>query len=125
MLQVLPLSAEYYSFTVSAGEGSRLSFATMYVQSNDLFFSPGEKGMSLVGEMASMGNVTQEIQLYDAGTEINQAPGMGSSQAPRQDGPDSGATENKPVMPVDPAMAEYSYPMVSAVIRVTIDGQEM
>ena len=110
-----------YEFTVTAGEGAKLSFATMYVQSNDLFFSPGEMGLSLSGEMAATGDVTDQIHLYDAGTEVNQEPGSGSDQAPRQMDPDTGASEEKPVMQVDPMMADFAYPAVAEVIKVTVE----
>lgn len=112
---------ESYTFSLEAAAGDKLSFATMYVQSNDLFFSSTEEGLSLGGDMGVTGNITRRVSLYDAGTEINQEPGRGSSQAPRQPGPDSGMREEKPVMMVDPGMAEFSYPSVDQVLRVTVE----
>jgi hypothetical protein len=110
-----------YSFTISAHSGQRLSFATMYVQSNDLFYSPGEEGLALFEMSAPKeGDVTSAITLYDAGTEVNQAPGSGSYQAPRQSGPDTGSSENQPVRPVSSVSDGFSYPDVDAVIKVTI-----
>ena len=107
-----------YSFTVTAEEGDRLSLATMLVQSNDLFYAPDEAGIDLFpgGNMAS-GEITAEFALWDAGTEVNQAPGFGLDQAPRQAGPDTGADEGGNVRIVDDA---YTYPPVDAVLRVTI-----
>ena len=48
-----------YSFTVHAKAGTTLYFATMFVQSNDLFFAPGE-GIELVAAdgMAAMGDLS-------------------------------------------------------------------
>jgi len=110
-----------YSFTVKAHDGQRLSFATMYVQSNDLFFSPGPDGIALFDmEMAAHGTVTQSVWLYDAGTEKNERPGSGPNQAPRQSGPNTGMSENKPVAAIADAMDGFSYPAVASVIRVTI-----
>jgi len=39
---LLPGSA--YEFSVTAKAGDRLSFATMFVQSNDLFYAPHQAG---------------------------------------------------------------------------------
>jgi len=112
-----------YTFEVEAAEGTYLSFATMYVQSNDLFFSPGMKGLALTGEMASSGNVTDEIVLYDAGTEVNEEPGMGPNQAPRQSRANTGPDEMGMVQPVSMVDDNFMYPAVSQVIRVTVDHQ--
>jgi hypothetical protein len=92
-----------YEFTVTAAPGSWLSFATMYVQSNDLFFSPGSAGLALYDAAGTpiSGDITGQIGLWDAGTEINQEPGVGTDQAPRQTGPNTGADENGPVQIVN------------------------
>ena len=48
----------------------RLSFATMYVQSNDLFLAPGDTGIALfIDEQPISGDVTALVRLWDAGTE--------------------------------------------------------
>lgn len=108
-----------YEFTVTAKPGMRLSLATMFVQSNDLFYAPGERGLPLfdVSGKPIQGDVTNRIQLWDAGTEKNQEPGLGPDQAPRQPGPNIGTSESNPVGPVNDG---FTYPDVSAVIRVTI-----
>jgi hypothetical protein len=87
-----------YEFTFSTTmTTSRLSLATMLVQSNDIFASPDGQGIPVFGPDGSlwMGerDVTDELTFWDAGTELNQAPGLGPDQAPRQAGPDSGAAE--------------------------------
>ncbi len=107
---------ESYSFTVSAVPGDALSFATMLVQSNDLFYAPAEAGIPLFsGDRATSGDVTSQIMLWDAGTEVNEAPGAGINQAPRQAGPNTGATEGGTVGLVSDG---FTYP--SPVLRVTI-----
>lgn len=111
-----------YHFTVTAYDGQALSFATMYVQSNDLFFSPDVNGLPLFDMAApTMGDVTTTILLYDAGTEVNEAPGTGPNQAPRQSGPNTGRTENQPVTPIHDRMDGFTYPTPAQVIRVTIE----
>ncbi|MEM7415104.1 MAG: spondin domain-containing protein [Gemmatimonadota bacterium] len=109
---------ESYSFEVVGQRGDRLHLATMYVQSNDLFFSPSDQGIDLFnGRNAISGDITAEFRLYDAGTEVNEWPGIGPNQAPRQAGPDTGADENGVVARVNDG---FDYPDVGDVIRVTI-----
>jgi hypothetical protein len=38
--------------------------------------------------------VVGALALWDAGTEVNELPGVGLSEAPRQSGPDTGPDEN-------------------------------
>ena len=109
---------ESYSFEVTGMPGDRLSFATMFVQSNDLFYAPADAGLDLFpGGTALNGDVTGMILLWDAGTEVNEQPGIGLYQAPRQAGPDSGMDESGTVRQVNDG---YAYPDVSDVIRVTV-----
>ena len=110
-----------YTFTFSAREGEKLSFATMYVQSNDLFFGPDDSGIDLFPNGVALdGDITSMIMLYDAGTEVNEEPGVGANQAPRQTGPNTGADEGGNVQLIADAADGFTYPAVSAVIAVTI-----
>ena len=108
-----------YSFTVSVGEDEKVSFATMYVQSNDLFFSPGPEGLSFAMDMGD-GDVTDHIILYDAGTEMNEAPGEGPNQAPRQSTPNTGMDEMGAVTPVMDIDDGFMYPATDSVLHVTV-----
>ncbi|HEY3215280.1 MAG TPA: spondin domain-containing protein [Candidatus Eisenbacteria bacterium] len=113
-----------YQFTITAKPGERLSLTTMFGPSNDLFFAPKEAGIALfdkAGEPMSA-DVTSQLVLWDTGTEVNQEPGFGPDQAPRQSAPNTGASERKPVMPVKDA---FSYPPVAQVIKVTITPSAM
>jgi hypothetical protein len=108
-----------YEFTVKAQAGQSLTLAFMFGQSNDLFYAPDGSGIALfdrAGRPVS-GDITKYFQLWDAGTEVNQEPGVGADQAPRQKMANTGAAEAKPVGPVHDA---YSYPKTNQVIRVTI-----
>lgn len=109
-------------FTVTALPGDRLQFATMFVQSNDLFFAARDGGIALfdASGRATHGNVTRQIGLYDAGTEVNQAPGAGPDQAPRQAKPNTGTSERVPVTLVADRHDGFTYPPVDAVIEVEI-----
>ncbi len=109
------LPGESYEFTFDAEEGESLSFATMLVHSNDLFFSPSDKGISLFpGGSALSGDITSNIMLWDAGTEVNELPGVGIHQPARLNG---GTDENGNIRVVNDG---FTYPAVSDVIKVTI-----
>ncbi len=116
-----------YSFSFEASAGDRLSFATMFVQSNDLFFGPDENGIALFDEMGHpiQGRITRHIDLWDAGTEVNQEPGVGADQAPRQAGPNTGADEMGLVQLVADSGDGYTYSPVAALVRVTISVDSM
>ena len=122
------LPGQAYEFEVKVtSDAPYLSFATMFVQSNDLFVGPGEGGIALIDmdgmAMEGMQDVTAELQLWDAGTEANEEPGVGGDQAPRQSGPNMGLPEIEgTVRVVDDG---YSYPDVSALVKVTIDKAMM
>lgn len=116
---ILPGGA--YEFTFTATEGMRLSFITMFGQSNDLFYAPKQaidlfdaKGDPLTGD------ITSQLLLWDAGTEVNQAPGVGDEQAPRQKMANTGKAENGKVGMVKDG---FTYPNTSDVLRVTIKAE--
>ena len=116
-----------YRFTITAAPGQYLSFATMFVQSNDLFYGPDENGIALFDDMGApiAGRVTRHVDLWDAGTEVNQQPGVGDDQAPRQAGPDTGADEMGVVRLIADSGDGYRYPPVAAVVRVVICPHDM
>jgi hypothetical protein len=116
---ILPGGAYEFSFTAS--EGMRLSLIAMFGQSNDLFYSPtraielfDDKGNPLTGD------ITDSLVLWDAGTEVNQAPGLGDEQGPRQKAPNTGKVENGKVSLVKDG---FTYPETKSVLRVTITAE--
>ena len=111
------------SYAFNAGPGHYLSFATMFVQSNDLFYGPDMNGIALYdGDGAALtGDITGLIDLWDAGTEVNEAPGVGDNQAPRQTGPDTGAAENGTVQLVADVNDGFTYPTDEEIIQVTLE----
>jgi hypothetical protein len=86
-----------YEFTVTATpDAPLLSMATMFVQSNDVFIAPRPEGIELFdtdGDALAEMDITDQLMLWDVGTEANEAPGSGPNQAPRQSGADTGAAE--------------------------------
>ena len=109
---------ESYSFTFDAQSGEFLSFATMLVQSNDLFVAPDDAGADLfpAGRMLT-GDITHLLDLWDAGTETDQVPGAGPDQAPRQAGPNTGAADANPLVRL---VQDERYPALEDMIRVTV-----
>jgi hypothetical protein len=120
------LPGKAYEFTFEAHPGDRLTLTTMFGQSNDLFYAPKEGGIALFekGKPVS-GNVTAQLYLWDAGTEVNQEPGFGPDQAPRQPAANTGAAEKKPVRLIGAVKDGFTYPAVGAVLRVTIASSAM
>ena len=103
-----------YEFEVSVGSGERLSLATMFVQSNDWFYAFGPQGL----EFPASGDVTDQLLLWDSGTEVNQPEGAGPDQAPRQAMGNLGAAENGNVTQVNATTA--GIPATTEVIKVTV-----
>ena len=65
------------------------------------------------------GDVTDQIYLWDAGTEVNQEPGLGPDQAPRQGGAGAGAAD--PNTSVRMAADDFAnLPAVDDAIQVTL-----
>lgn len=109
-------------FQVTVRPGDRIAFTTMFVQSNDLFYAPAPQGIALFNAAGDLvtGDVSKEVVLWDSGTEINEAPGLGPNQAPRQSGPNTGLSEGGVVRPVNDG---FAYPAVTDVIRVTFSAK--
>jgi len=126
-----PSDAYEISFTAGPNEvpgtGMRFSFATMFIQSNDLFYATAPEGIALFDANGSPIQGVQLVELYDAGSEEDQEPGTGLDQAPRQQGPNTGPDGEGSVarvMDTDgdgrPDDDGFSYAPTSEVIRVTM-----
>lgn len=115
------LPGDSYEFTFNASQGMRFNLITMYGQSNDLFYSPKAALDLFDGDGNPLvGDITDKLLLWDAGTEKNQAPGFGDEQAPRQKMANTGATENGVVSAVKDGL---EYPNVKDVLKVTVEAQ--
>jgi hypothetical protein len=107
-----------YELTISAMPGDRLSLTLMMGQSNDWFYAPAESGIELFKNgKAISGDITSEIMMWDAGTEVDQEPGIGSEQGPRQKRPNAGKAENGVVHKIQDGKL---YSTAFSVMRVTI-----
>jgi len=110
-----------YEFELSASPGQSLSLAWMFGQSNDLFFSNERPIALFAGGKPVGGDMTAQVSLWDAGTEVNEEPGLGPNQAPRQKSPDAGTAEKQSIAYV---RDRYHYPSTGQVLRVTITPSE-
>jgi hypothetical protein len=107
-----------YEATISAVPGDRLSLTLMMGQSNDWFYAPAESGIELFKNgKAISGDISSQMMLWDAGTEVDQEAGIGSNQGPRQKGPNTGKAENGVVRTV---LDGKTYSNAAAVLRVVI-----
>ena len=68
----------------------------MFGQSNDLFYS-NDRPIALFDAAGKpvRGDMTPQLSLWDAGTEVNEEPGLGPNQGPRQKTPEAGVAEHQ------------------------------
>jgi hypothetical protein len=107
-----------YEFEITAEPGQTLSVAWMFGQSNDLFYS-NDRPIALFDAAGKPvdGDMTAQLSLWDAGTEVNEEPGLGPNQGPRQKTPDAGTPEHNAVAHV---RDKFSYPVIGKVLRMNI-----
>jgi hypothetical protein len=107
-----------YETTFTAAPGDRLSITLMMGQSNDWFYAPADTGIELFENgKAVSGAISSKLFLWNAGTEADQEPGIGSDQGPRQKAPNTGKRENGVVQKVQDGKG---YSDAASVLRVTL-----
>lgn len=113
-----------YEFSVNAGRKQKLSFVTMLASTNDLFFGPDGSGISLYDENGDpiSGDVTEQVYLWDAGTEVNEEPAVGANTVGMQSGPDTGMVEDGNVLKIEDVTNGFAfdYPPVNELIKVSV-----
>lgn len=112
-----------FEFQVTAEPGQKLTFASMYVPSNDIFFAPKQSGIELFDDddNARSADVTSQIGVYDAGTEKNQKPGFGPLSAPLQENPGDGIDEDGNVRSISNVDDGFSYTTGSDLLTVEVE----
>lgn len=119
---ILPGGA--YEFSFSASPGDKLSLATMFVHSNDWFYTSTDEDDSIslfdANGQAVTGDVTNQVALWESGTEVDEEPGTGINQAPRQATPNTGTAEQAGVGSL--ASKGKSVTLNGPVIRVTLSA---
>jgi hypothetical protein len=116
-----------YEFNVQAVDGDKFAFVTMFVPSNDWFYTTTDadnsldlfiNGQPISGEVAA-----SEFAIWDAGTEADEEPGAGPNQVQRQAGPDTGnADPDTRVSSIGGRGQSVS--LNGSVLRVTITPQQ-
>jgi hypothetical protein len=117
-----------YEVTFTAGKKQSVSFAAMFGESNDWFFAPGPAGIALYDAAGNpvSGDVTSQVSLWNAGTEIDQEPAVGDATGPKQPSPDFGAPDPDPnvrEIPLDVVLSDgthFARPATNQMIKVTL-----
>ena len=108
------LPGHSFKFSFYAGPNHKLSFATMYGLSNDGFYAPDGDGINLYDNGTPVtGDITSQIMLWDAGTEMNQMPGPDNTH--------DGAETGDPVQLMSAVGDGYDYGMVDTNLKVMLD----
>ena len=110
------------AISLTVNDWQHVTVAFMFGQSNDIIIA----GLGMVlfdGDGDPIyGDVTSELRYYDMGTEVNQEPGVGSDQAPRQAAPATGAPESADVFGFDTTDASgFTYPAIGSVLTLSAD----
>lgn len=116
-----------YEFTIQAVEGDKFDFVTMFIPSNDWFYTATDADNSLDlfvdGQPLSGVIPAAEFAIWDAGTEADEEPGTGPNQVQRQG-------EGGNIGPADPntsvssiAGRGQSVSLNGPVLRVTVTPQ--
>jgi hypothetical protein len=100
----------------------------MFGQSNDAFIGFGPEGVALLDEQGNAraaaeiaADVQKKLILWDAGTEANEVPGAGATQAPRQGTPNTGpADPDTAVRRYGDATNDLAGPMAGGALAVTV-----
>ncbi|MBK7862366.1 MAG: spondin domain-containing protein [Archangiaceae bacterium] len=105
-----------YEIEISAVPGDRLSLVTMYGWSNDWVFATPENGIDLFdGDQPRFGPLTEELHVYDVGSELSEEPFIGPNTGPQQSGPDVGPLDTDTRVRI----ADYTAP-VSTHLSVSL-----
>jgi hypothetical protein len=119
------LPGSKYQFSFQASPGDALSFASMLAATNDVFFAPPATGVALFDTSGTpiSGDISDQISLWDAGTEGNEEPGIGPNTVTNQLAPNTGSPGEGMVQLLSAVNDGYTYPAASAVLKVSITAQ--
>ena len=114
-----------YKFTVDAGRKQKLFFATMLAATNDVFLAPSGAGIALYLDNGSpiTADVTSQVSLWDAGTELNEEPFIGPNTVTNQGTVNTGAVDTNSKVRKIGTVTEgfvFAYPAVATLVKVTV-----
>ena len=86
---------QHVEFTLQARPGDQLTLITSLLETNDFYFSTNEWGIALYDANGRPRTIaaTKFINMWDAGTEVNEEPSRGKFQPARQPWANSGAAD--------------------------------
>jgi len=117
------LPGEKATQSIEALPGEALTVAAMFGESNDVFIAAMGAPLFDADLQPQDTDASSLVTLWDAGTEVNEEPGLGDNQAPRQSAPGQGEDEGGTVEPITGQDAEgFTYPAPEDMIslRITI-----
>lgn len=113
-------------FLTDAQPGDLIELGMMWSQSNDVFVATPPGGVPLFDENANPVASLTGLSLWDAGTEMNQEPGAGSTQAPRQSAPGEGTQENGVIRKLegDKDVMGFQYPPLADTLEIVVSREQ-
>jgi hypothetical protein len=111
-----------YQFSFDASPGDALSFATMLAATNDVFFGPKDTGIALFDGhgMPISGDISDQVSLWDTGSEGNEEPGIGPNTVTNQLAPNTGTAGEGKVQLLSAVNDGFAYPLASSVLEVNV-----
>jgi hypothetical protein len=94
----------------------------MFGQSNDWFYSNDRPIALFASGKPVSGDMSAQVSLWDAGTEVDEEPGLGPNQGPRQKDAEAGVREHQAIAH---ATGKWSYPKSGFRLTVTPQGDAM
>jgi len=110
-------------FQFRARPGDHLSFITGKLAANDKFIGSGPRGIPLFHDdgRPQLGNLGWALGLFDAGTEVDESPGLGPNQFERQVGVGAGLAEHGVIREVRGEWMGWSYPRADRLVYVRLE----
>ena len=117
---MLPGESAYV--VANVGPEDRVDVVFMFGQSNDTLVATPPGGVAFVPPLSEVGfSMAADLHLYDAGTEVNEEPGAGPNQAPRQAAPDTGIPEGGVITETSGMDAQgYAWPSIPEFLTLTV-----
>ncbi|HYQ42189.1 MAG TPA: spondin domain-containing protein [Polyangiaceae bacterium] len=92
---------------------------------NDLFYGPDGGGIVLfdANDTPISGDITDQISLWDTGSEGNEEPFIGPNTVTNQLAPNTGTAGEGKVQLLNAVNDGFTYPTVSSLLKVSISAQ--